>query len=456
MAPLRGKKAWRKNISTAQEEEVLAEESHQERRGPVVETLKDEQLFFMDTSADSGAALAAAAGKRKRVREVRPLKSQLILAEAHAAKPVPLVPARKKQPIKADALLEQLQREVDGQKAGRTSFAYTMDLWADDSATKQALATSYISSKMSLARGIHTSIASSRVERPIKKSKKCLAPANVSRIPAVEVDQGGCSYNPDKEQHQDALAVLVAAEMRKMLKKELEPTAPLPYAESGAVQMSELERLQVDMPETDEDENEIELGSAAAGSSGADATGSRTAESKKKTKQDRNKQQRRKAEEKHLEERRLLKKMRGDLDQLHVVAAAVEEEAEQQQLRQERKEAVREERAVSRPPRLGKLKFEPQSVQVLVTEDVTGSLRQIRASPMMATERYKSLQKRGLIEPRRPRGVQQAKKQVMYEKNHRAETAAAGQAELDQMVAARKSAARQAKSQKAKNESAIF
>lgn len=56
------------------------------------------------------------------MREVRPLKSQLILAEAHAAKPVPLVPARKKQPIKADALLEQLQRDVDGQKAGRTSF----------------------------------------------------------------------------------------------------------------------------------------------------------------------------------------------------------------------------------------------------------------------------------------------------------------------------------------------
>lgn len=44
---------------------------------------------------------------------------------------------------------------------------------------------------------------------------------------------------------QDALAVLVAAEMRKMLKKELEPTAPLPFAESGVMQMSELERLQV-------------------------------------------------------------------------------------------------------------------------------------------------------------------------------------------------------------------
>lgn len=66
--------------------------------------------------------MAAAAGKRKRVREVKPLKSQLILAEAQLAKPVPLVPARKKQPIKSDSLLGQLQRDVDGQKAGRTSF----------------------------------------------------------------------------------------------------------------------------------------------------------------------------------------------------------------------------------------------------------------------------------------------------------------------------------------------
>lgn len=66
--------------------------------------------------------MAAAAGKRKRVREVKPLKSQLILAEAQLAKPVPLVPARKKQPIKSDALLVQLKAEVEDQKAGRSAF----------------------------------------------------------------------------------------------------------------------------------------------------------------------------------------------------------------------------------------------------------------------------------------------------------------------------------------------
>lgn len=44
--------------------------------------------------------------------------------------------------------------------------------------------------------------------------------------PAVEIDRAGCSYNPDEEQHQDALADAVAALVGKQLRKELEPVAP--------------------------------------------------------------------------------------------------------------------------------------------------------------------------------------------------------------------------------------
>lgn len=40
--------------------------------------------------------------------------------------------------------------------------------------------------------------------------------------------------------------------------------------------------------------------------------------------------------------------------------------------------------------------------QVLTSDEVGGGLRQLKAYPMLANERFKSLQKRGLIEPRRP------------------------------------------------------
>lgn len=46
---------------------------------------------------------------------------------------------------------------------------------------------------------------------------------NRPMIAAVEVDPAGCSYNPDYEQHQDAVAVAVAAENLKLIDRELQP-----------------------------------------------------------------------------------------------------------------------------------------------------------------------------------------------------------------------------------------
>jgi hypothetical protein len=40
---------------------------------------------------------------------------------------------------------------------------------------------------------------------------------------AVEVDPAGCSYNPDYEQHQDAIAIAVAEENLMLIDRELAP-----------------------------------------------------------------------------------------------------------------------------------------------------------------------------------------------------------------------------------------
>jgi len=50
-----------------------------------------------------------------------------------------------------------------------------------------------------------------------------LALANRPEIAAVEVDPAGCSYNPDYEHHQDAVAEAVAAEVSKQIARDLEP-----------------------------------------------------------------------------------------------------------------------------------------------------------------------------------------------------------------------------------------
>ncbi len=54
----------------------------------------------------------------------------------------------------------------------------------------------------------------------------------------------GTSYNPDSRQHQDAIAVAVAAEVRQALDKELQPVAPKQHLPAEPMQ-DELEELQV-------------------------------------------------------------------------------------------------------------------------------------------------------------------------------------------------------------------
>lgn len=52
---------------------------------------------------------------------------------------------------------------------------------------------------------------------------------------------------------------------------------------------------------------------------------------------------------------------------------------------------------------MGKHKFKPMPVQVMTTDELResgGSLRKLKPTPIIAVERYKSLQRRGIIEPR--------------------------------------------------------
>lgn len=66
----------------------------------------------------------------------------------------------------------------------------------------------------------------------------------LSSVAAVEVDAPGCSFNPDFEQHQDAVAAAVAAEVRKAIDAELQPLPP-PRNVDAELEVDELLRLQV-------------------------------------------------------------------------------------------------------------------------------------------------------------------------------------------------------------------
>ncbi|EFJ47243.1 hypothetical protein VOLCADRAFT_121000 [Volvox carteri f. nagariensis] len=323
----------------------------------------------------------------------------------------------------------------------------------------------------------------------VKALRKAASSPPPPRVAAVAVDIPGCSFNPDGEQHQDALAVLVASEMRKQLRRELLPSAPPEEVEADGGEgrpLTELEALQVEAASSGDEEEEEEeaaktkagkavLAAAAAdpnaialaaegesdgggedggeggggaengGAGGAGVLGKRSRKSEKKSRKDRNKEARRKAAEAEAEERRRLKAQRRQLQSLQEVEAELEEERQDKEVRRLRRAVMLQERAAVQPPRLGKLKFEPPSVQVLTSDEKTGSLRRVVPCAMLAADRFKSLQQRGLLEPRRPQPFKERRRKVTYEKGARSELAAAASSEVRDLALRNKKARRQAK-----------
>jgi hypothetical protein len=104
-------------------------------------------------------------------------------------------------------------------------------------------------------------------------------------------------------------------------------------------------------------------------------------------------------------------------------------------------QVVKQEKAAIQPPKLGKHKFEAPAPEVLTSDQVTGSLRQLQPCFLVTEDRFKALQKRGLIEPRKRAG-QKAGRKVEYVAGERREKAEERQQEVREMQAARKKAAK--------------
>ncbi|KXZ53755.1 hypothetical protein GPECTOR_6g672 [Gonium pectorale] len=501
----KGKRAWRKNIDASEVEAFVAEENYQAQRGPAARELKDDQLFFEDTTADAEGAAAVVEGKRpaKRRRDeaaAKPLRSEAIIAEAHKAKPFPMAPPPRKPAAAAKpaagkgAIVAAGAAGGKGKSGGRKGDGrHPLDLWGDEdlAAAGRAQPAEAGPGSAALAKQGQRQTAAAAEGRAAKKARRVEAAAAAEaaalrsmgpsapalrkspppqRIKAVAVDMPGCSFNPEPEQHQDALAVLVASEMRKELKRELLPTAPPVEVEAeGGRPLTELEALQVEVADSD-DEDDGQEGAANGGAAaaaadpnaialaadgdedddgeeeedkgargGAGAGGRQKAE--KKTKKERNKE----AAEAELGAKRRLKAQRRELHSLREVQEQLEEEQREKELRRQRMVSLREERAAVEPPRLGKLKFEPPSVQVLTTDEATGSLRQIKPCAMLAADRFKSLQQRGLLEPRKPQPFKEKRRKVVYEKGARFERAEAASSEVRQLSRNNKKARKAAK-----------
>ncbi|XP_050210836.1 ribosome biogenesis protein NOP53 [Mercurialis annua] len=339
----KGKKAWRANISTEDIDNFNEKSTKDALSGGSLTHVPTDSLFFVDKTKDLSVRRKIEKHREKVLRCDSVLQKNpfvQVVPSSHENK------GRKKKIKKARVECEQKDGAED---------SGMVDLWGNEGECDN-------------------------------KTRKV---SNPSVIPAVEVEPPGCSYNPSFEAHQDSLAQAVAEEMQKVYKSELGPQ-PVPLTVPADQQVCEDDMYFLDADNGDDDEdNLIEDGDIE----------DRSIKTKRVTRVELNKRARLKAQKKKKTEAEKKKELSKEIDSLPAILKEIAKEDAEKDKRHLRRMVAKQERLKTRPPRLGKHKFVPAPSQVLLSEEITGSLRKLKGCCSLLRDRFKSIEKRGLIAP---------------------------------------------------------
>ena len=385
--------------------------------------------------AEQGAAPAFAGGRRRRparrARAQRPLRCFANLDKTHA--PVLRDPPRRQAQAAGVTKKSAQSRRLTGaqakalveharEKAGAAA-GHKYDVW-DDAPEDVAR----VAAESGKRRGTYGAVDSTKTNREVAR------PA----LPAVMVDPAGCSYNPDEEQRQDAVAVAVAAEVTKQLKKEVFQgvgRAPrgghMGSIEAGTMDIVHSGQGALPGEGSDDDDGESE---GEEDDTTAAAAAKRAPE--KLTRAQRNKKRRAADAAKEAELAKAAKRQRHELSQLGALSKQLKRDERE---REEARTAAAEARAARAVPlRVGKEVFEDMPVQVLTEDETHRPLRRLKPCPAVVVDRFKGLQRSGAIEPRSKRQRRRKRATKTFIKGAKGEKEEAGHHALQAQIALRK------------------
>lgn len=402
------KKNWNKHSDINDVEDFLEDVRHQERTtGGLLSEKPDDSLFFLDVGQPQKAEQKDEVeepieGKRRKGKASRPLRIDLILqhdslvpppkdvlsyqqpnakklrriaqkAEQLAAKGV--VPRRQKQLLNRRPVDRTTKKAVT--EANNNPDREYYDIWGQES--KESADPWYLQQT-----------GKKLVKRPEKLNEK------PSVLPAVEVIAPGGSYNPDFLSHQALLQEAHDVEVKKQKAEDRIERQLAVNKEDTATEETVFQEQVEGLVEEEEEENEEEAAPNEEGESvvvGAITLAEKKTErQRKRERADKIKEQRRQADRHHTNQRQ-------QLFQLRSIKASIKQQEQttkaKQKQRNDNKEAQK-----AQPRRLGRLKFQAQDMEVQLSDELAGSLRQLKPEGSILKDRFKSLQKRNLIEPR--------------------------------------------------------
>ncbi|KAF3848058.1 hypothetical protein F7725_021086 [Dissostichus mawsoni] len=383
------KKNWNKNIDINDVDEFLEDIRHQERTtGGLLSEKTDESLFFLDVGPPRKLNGKV---KMRRGKPVRPLRIDLILqhdslvpapkdvlsyqlpnakklrriaqkAEHLAAKGI--VPRRQKKLLNLRPVEKTESKAVTDANNNPERDFY--DIWAPE--IKSTADPWYLQQTRK-----------SRVKRPEKLNAK------PSALPAVEVIAPGGSYNPDFFSHQALLQEAHDVEVKKQ-KAEDKLVRQLAVNKDHLATEETIFREQVEgLVEQEDDDNNDEKQEMMM--------------ALKKTEKDRRKERAEILKEQSRQADKEQTFRQQQLFQLRSIKTSIKQDEADTKVKQIQRKA-NQEAEKSQPRRLGKLKFQAQDLEVQLSDELAGSLRQLKPEGSVLKDRFKSMQKRNLIEPR--------------------------------------------------------
>ncbi|XP_055992296.1 ribosome biogenesis protein NOP53 [Sorex fumeus] len=412
--PRNKKRGWRR---LAQEplglevDQYLEDVRLQERAsGGLVSEAPDEKLFFLDTGPQKKEPTKKRPTGRKSLHR-KPLRVDLIL-ENTSKVPAPKdvlahqVPnarrlRRKEQLWERLAQQGRLPGELRRAQARLlspptppaeaapqdTALRPFYDLWAKDNPLDQPLV------------GQDSFFLEQTKKKGVKRPPRLHV--KPSQAPAVEVTPAGASYNPTFEDHQSLLLAAHEVEVQRQKEAEkLERQLALPPAEQAATQETAFQEMCQGLLEESDGEGEPEEArpEPAEPLTGGTAP-ARLAAGEKKTEQQRRREKaarRLRVQQAALRAARLrqqeLFRLRGIKAQ---VAQWLANCARRREMRRQRRLAE-----AHKPRRLGRLKYQAPDIDVQLSSELCGSLRTLKPEGNILRDRFKSFQRRNMIEPR--------------------------------------------------------
>nr|XP_043887921.1 ribosome biogenesis protein NOP53 isoform X2 [Solea senegalensis] len=395
------KKNWNKHIDVNDVDEFLEDIRHQERTtGGLLSEKSDDTLFFVDVGQpEKPESKESEEGKKRKGKTSQPLRIDLILQHDSLIPPPKDVLAYQQPNAKKLRRIAQKAEQLARKGVVPRRQKRLLNMRPVDRVAKKAMTEANNNpdrefydiwgqkSKDSADPWYLQQTGKKPVKRPEKMNDK------PSVIPAVEVIAPGGSYNPDFFSHQALLQEAHEVEVKKQKEEDKVERQLAVNKEDTATKETilreEVQGLVEEDNEDDEKANEEEEDVAVGG----------IALSQKKTERQRKKEK----TEKMKEQQRASDKRQTDLQQqlfqLRSIKASLKQQDQKTQSRQTQRKA-KQEAQKSQPRRLGRLKFQPQDLEIQLSDELAGSLRQLKPEGSVLKDRFKSMQKRNLIEPR--------------------------------------------------------